>query len=263
MLGYAANPMIQTGMVLCYAFNDGTNIFNELKSFTIDTGNIIDRRPKLFTGIVLNGFEDMPAYAIQINDKINKNKYNFNEEMFEKIFVGGITMLDGRGMYTQQYRKLNKIVDLSTMPTKLMNGERRKAVQDRLVKALTAGVFDKAIAMAPGSRFEFKDDSYDKDRGTFVLTNVNVPVTFNGPIVNTIPTEITFKTGAQVFVHSPNNPPADTASSDTAQEAETPKQEKKTKSGSKKSNKKQNEDKVETEATTETSSSNAANTSEN
>lgn len=275
-LGYAANPMIQTGMILCYAFNEGSNTFNEYKSFTIDTGVIIDRRPKLFKGIVMNGFEDMQAYAIQLNDKTNKNKVNFNAELFEKIFVGGIAMLDDKGMYSPQYRALNKFVDLSTMPTKLMNGERRKAVQDRLMKAMNAGVFEKALReYAPNSRFEFKENSYNKDRGTFILTNYGVPIAFNGPVANTIPVEITF--GSKVFIHSPSNPPAEDADTSaptsvkettTKQEAEAPKQEKKQKSGgSKKSTKKQQEEpKAEAAAPAEEASataSDAAVTSEN
>lgn len=226
-LCYTINPMIQTGMILCYAFNDGSNTFNEYKSFTVDTGMIIDRRPKLFKGIVTSGFEDMQAYPIQINDKANKNKTNFNAELFEKIFVGGIAMLDDRGMYSPQYRALNKLVDLSTMPTKLMNGERRKAVQDRLMRAMNAGVFKKAIQdYAPGSRFEFKESSYNKDQGTFVLTNYGVPPAFNSPTMHAaIPIEITF--GHQVFIHSPNNPPADSApSEETNKKAESPKQKK-------------------------------------
>ena len=245
-LGFNANPMLQTGMILCYAFNDGSNTFNEYKSFTIDTGEIIDRRPKLFKGIVASGFEDMQAYSIQLNDKSNKNQSTFNTELFEKIFVGGTAMLDDKGMYSPQYRALNKYVDLISMPTKLMNGERRKAVQDRLMKAMNAGVFDKAMQMAPGSRFEFKENSYNKDRGTFVLTNLNVPIAFNAPVTISTPIEITF--GSKVFIHSPNDPPVENEASAAMKESTNQKadvrQDKKQKGNNKKSVKKQEEPSV-------------------
>ena len=256
ILGYSMNPSIPTGMILCYAFNDGTNTFNEYKSFTIDPGEIIDRRPKLFKGIMNHGFEDAQAYPVMLTDKTNKSKNTFNTELFEKIFTGGIGMLDDKGMYSPQYRALNKFVDLATMPTKLMNGERRKAVQDRLMKAMQAGVFEKALKeYAPNSRFEFKDNSYNKERGFFVLTNFNVPICFNGPVMSTTPIEITF--GPQVFIHSPSNPPLEQntpapAKEETTPKADTaPKKETKPKSNGKKSTKKQEDSKAEAEAPAE------------
>lgn len=249
VLGYTMNPSIPTGMILCYAFNDGANTFNEYKSFTIDPGEIIDRRPKLFKGIVINGFEDMQAYPIYLTDKENKNKNVFNAELFEKIFTGGIGMLSDQGMYSPQYRALNKFVDLATMPTRLMNGERRKAVQDRLMKAMKAGVFEKALKeYSPNSRFEFKEDSYNKDRGFFILTNFNVPIGFNGPVMSTNPIEITF--GSQVFIHSPNNPPVEQAAPAipaAPKDNVAAKKDTKSKSSSKKSTKKQDQSKTEAE----------------
>lgn len=255
VLGYSMNPSIPTGMILCYAFNDGVNTFNEYKSFTIDPGEIIDRRPKLFKGIMNHGFEDAQAYPVMLTDKTNKSKNVFNAELFEKIFTGGIGMLDDKGMYSPQYRALNKFVDLATMPTKLMNGERRKAVQDRLMKAMQAGVFEKALKeYAPNSRFEFKENSYNKERGFFVLTNFNVPICFNGPVMSTTPIEITF--GPQVFIHSPSNPPAEQAApapvkEETTSKADSPKKETKPKSSGKKSTKKQEDSKAEAEAPAE------------
>ena len=248
MMGYTVNPMIPTGIILCHAFNDDNGVFNEYKSFTIDTGVIIDRRPKLFVGIVINGFEQLQAYAIQLNDKANKNKTTFNTELFEKIFVGGTTMLDDRGMYSPQYRKLNQVVDLSSMPTKLMNGERRRAIQDRLMNAMNAGVFDDALSKAPNSRFEFKEGSYDKDRGTFVLSNNNVPIGFNGPVISTILLEITFAPNKAVFVHDPNADlssieaaASNTTTGNSTADSAAPKQGKKNGGN----NKKQNEPKAE------------------
>lgn len=268
MLGYAINPSIPTGMILCYAFNDGTNTFNEYKSFTIDPGEIIDRRPKLFKGIVINGFEDLQAYSIFLTDKDNKNKNVFNAELFDKIFTGGTGMLGDQGMYSPQYRALNKFVDLATMPTRLMNGERRKAVQDRLMKAMKAGVFERALKeYAPNSRFEFKEDSYNKDRGFFVLTNFNVPIGFNGPVLSTNPIEITF--GSQVFIHSPSNPPVEqadhVAAPTTQKDGAAPKREAKPKSSNRKSTKKQEEHKPEAvaPATDANTDSPAAENSEN
>ena len=253
ILGYTMNPSIPTGMILCHAFNDGVNTYNEYKSFTVDPGEIIDRRPKLFKGIVVNGFEDMQAYPIYLTDKDNKNKNVFNAELFEKIFTGGTGMLGDQGMYSPQYRTLNKFVDLATMPTRLMNGERRKAVQDRLMKALKAGVFEKALKeYAPNSRFEFKEDSYNRDRGSFVLTNFNVPIGFNGPVMSTNVIEITF--ASQVFIHSPSNPPVEqdaTTTSATPKDNAAPKKDNKSKNGGKKSTKKQDKPKAETEAPAE------------
>ncbi len=185
------------GLISCIVYTPESPKPNPYKGFTIDTGMIIDKRAKVFPGIVQYGFEDMPSYPVLIPDPNNKEngkgKNVLNEQLFKNIFTGGVKMLtDMRPMYTPEYMELNKRVALITMPTQHMNKDTRKATQDRLMKAMKAGVFETALKEDPGSRFMFKPNGYNKKDSTFVLTNVGVPYAFCGQVCSTKPIEIVF-----------------------------------------------------------------------
>ena len=170
--------------------------------FTIDTGMIIDKRPKMFPVVVPYGFENYPCYQINIPDPNKKDKFMFNSSVFEDLFKGGVQMLEKhRTMYTDNFRILNTHVAMITMPTQHMNRDTRKAVQNRLMKAMEAGVFDQAKKDDPASRFIFT--SYDKKTGSFVLSNVGVPVAYDGPVCSSIPIEIHFMPDNQTKIVKP------------------------------------------------------------
>ena len=186
------------GLISCIAYTAGKAEPNVFKSFTIDTGHIIDRRAKVFPIIVDNGFEDYQAYPVLIPKKDedkgkSKSKNVINEKLFDDIFKGGVAMLNPKGMYTPEYLELNKVVALITMPTNNMNAETRKKVRDRLLDALRSGVFTSALQIEPFSRFMFK--SYDKKTECFTLTNVGVPFRFAGPYIAKKGVEIHFGIG--------------------------------------------------------------------
>lgn len=161
-----------------------------LKAFTIDNGVIIDGRKKMFPGVVSYGYEDMQAYPIFIKNNFN-GKNTFNEKLFNDFFLGGVGMLEEKdGMYTPNYRELNKYVALITIPSKEMNRNARKAVVGRLQNAMDAGVFAKALEIDPGARFRF--ETYDKETRAFTLINDGVPYRFGTNVLSTKSIKITF-----------------------------------------------------------------------
>lgn len=192
------------GLITVVTYQNGNPHPIPQKGFTIDTGFIIDRRAKMFPAVINYGYESVPAYQVLIpdSDSSKKNKMTINRKLFEDFFKGGVQMLDERkSMYSPEFRELNAIVSLITMPTNNMNRETRKSTQNRLVKAMQAGVFAQAKQKDQGSRFMFK--SYDKKTGEFVLTNVGVPIAYDGPIVSSIPIEIHFESGGTTRIIAP------------------------------------------------------------
>lgn len=187
-IDHAGNP---NGLIEVYTFTT-QSVPNESKCFTIDTGIIIDKRAKVFPGLLQRGygyedFEDVYPVLISKPDEEkgkSKSKNIINEQLFIDIFTGGFELVNGkhRRMYTPEYLQLNRYVDLSTMPTHSMNSNSRKLVRDRLLAALQAGVFAEAMKQSPNSRFIFS--LYDKKLGTFSLTNKNVPYRYCGPYMS-------------------------------------------------------------------------------
>ena len=199
-LGYQVQMVQRTGpdgnpdgMIAVYTYMDGSPNPIMQKAFTIDTGVIIDRRAKMFPVTLNYGYEKFQAYPVlvPVPDSKGKKKNMFNQKLFEDFFRGGIQMLDEKdGMFTPDYRELNENVSLITMPTAHMNGEIRRTIRDRLLAAMKAGVFEQAKRIEPNSRFRF--ENYDKKTGEYILTNVGVPVAYDGPVVSKIPVKIRF-----------------------------------------------------------------------
>lgn len=194
------------GMITVVTFVNGNPKPNPAKGFTVDTGMIIDRRPKMFPVIIPYGFENYPCYEINMSTPVSDNKKKGkampSRKMFEDFFKGGVQMLDGyRTMYTDNFRELNKLVSMITMPTNHMNKEIRKAVQGRLLKAMEAGVFHQATGGDVSNRFMFTN--FDPKTCTFVLSNVGVPICYDGPVVSSIPIEIHFMENSQTKIVRP------------------------------------------------------------
>lgn len=198
MLGPDGNP---NGLINVLSYIPGSQINpSPYKSFTIDTGCIIDKRVKMFPTVIPSGYENFQAYPVFVSNKDRKENKNektknvFNNKLFSDFFVGGIENLGERdGMYSPTYLELNRSVALITTPTKNMKSESRKNVKTRLIEALKAGVFEKAKESAPTSRWRFK--SYDDKTGTFTLTNEGVPRFFGEPCTATQIVEINFGVG--------------------------------------------------------------------
>lgn len=175
-----------SGLITCLTFTaNDVNRPNPYKSFTIDTGKIIDRRAKILIGDpTMMAYEDMQMYLILVSPKDSeersKSKNNvFNEKLFKDLFIGGYQALEPSRMYTKDLLELNKYVALITMPTNNMNSDSRKAVRNRLLAAAKADVFKKALERDPKARFRF--DKYDKETKAFILTTAGTPYRFCGP----------------------------------------------------------------------------------
>lgn len=178
----------ESGLIACAVYTDG--VFNKYKSFTIDTGMVIDKRVKMFPAIIDCGFENLNAYPVLIESKDHKKK--FNEPLFRQMFKGGIYVIDTfKPMYTDEYIELNKNVALITMPTDKIDRELKNLIRNTLLKALNNGVFAEAKNIDPNSRFVFK---YLDEYKNFTLTNKGVGAFYGAPCSSTIEVEINFNT---------------------------------------------------------------------
>lgn len=181
-IGYAHRK--NTNLVECHIYsNDGTPI-NE-KGFVIDPGMIIDRRKKIFAGIT-PFYEGCNAYPLFINSGDNKNGKKsgnvLNVDILTGLIVGGNRTVDGvRGMYSEDFRNLNKFVALITIPTDKNSPADRKYIQNRLVELYKNGVFSEALATAPGARFRVIE--YNKNSGAILLDTAGVTNYFGGQYI--------------------------------------------------------------------------------
>ena len=169
------------------------------KSFCIDTGMIIDKRAKLIgTNPVFNQetmLEQAPMYELFSNAP-NGNKKMLDTKMINDIFVAGMMNVTKKEMYSESYKALNMKLALITLPTKGLNKEERNSLQDYIVKMDQDGYFDRAIQMAPGSRFVFIAKQLAKNAlADFVLINQGVPRFYGTEPLNVIPVIIESKGG--------------------------------------------------------------------
>lgn len=181
-IGFAIRP--NTSLVECHIYtNEGAPIPG--KGFTIDPGKIIDHRKKIFPAIV-PFYEGMNAYPLFVNNPNSKEdgkKANniLNVEVLTSLIIGGNTAVEGRGMYTEDFRNLNRYVALITIPTDKNNAADRKYIQNRLVDLYKSGIFAEVLATVPGSRFRIAE--YNKGSGTILLDTDGVPANFGGQCV--------------------------------------------------------------------------------
>ena len=205
MIARAGTNGEDSGLITCVVYTPESPKPNPYKGFTIDTGMIIDRRAKVFPGIVQTGFEDMPAFPVLVpkddNNENGKGKNVLNEKLFRDIFTGGVQMVQGmRSMYTPDFMELNKNVAIITMPTNNMNKDIRLTVRNRLMAAMEAGVFESAKQIDPYARFRFKH--YDKKTQSFTLTTAGTPYRFCGPVQSTREIEIEFNAEGKAIINT-------------------------------------------------------------
>lgn len=176
-IGFAVRP---TGLIDCIVCNEkGEPIPN--KGFVIDPGFIIDHRKKVFAGLY-QYYEGQNAYPLFVNGLVvdgKKSPNTFNEELIKGLIVGGNdTVNNMKGMYTEDFRNLNTVVALITIPTHEIGPADRKYIQSRLVDLYKGGVFSDILATDPNSRFRIAD--YNKNTNTILLDNNGVPKCFGG-----------------------------------------------------------------------------------
>ena len=151
------------------------------KGFVIDPGFIIDRRKKIFVGLY-NFYEGMNAYPLFINGDFKDGKKTsnvLNAELIKNLIVGGNQIIEGvKGMYSEDFRNLNCIVALITIPTHKIGPTDRKYIQNRLVTLYKEGIFNDILSTNPGARFRVAD--FDKNTNTIILDCDRVPKTFGG-----------------------------------------------------------------------------------
>ena len=173
-----------TGLIECHVCNDnGEDIHN--KGFVIDPGFIIDHRKKIFAGMY-NFYEGMNAYPLFIpgNDKDGKKGSNIlNADLIKGLIVGGNQTVEGaKGLYSEDFRNLNCIVALITIPTNKIGAADRKYIQNRLVTLYKSGVLTDVLSTNPGARFRVAD--FNKSSNTIILDTEGVPKTFGGQYVS-------------------------------------------------------------------------------
>lgn len=181
-IGFIIRP--NTNLIECHVYtNDGVPIPG--KGFVIDPGMIIDRRKKIFP-VIAQFYEGMNAYPLFVNNPNTKDDGKkagniLNVEVLTALIIGGSSAVEGRGMYSEDFRNLNKFVALITIPTDKIQGADRKYIQNRLVDLYKDGTFSNALAAAPGSRFRVAE--YNKSSGTILLDTYGVPANFGGQYV--------------------------------------------------------------------------------
>lgn len=181
---------------------NGKNMTINPKCFCIDTGMIIDKRLKLIDvcPLVANPNSVIPLecgefYELRTVNIKDHNRKVLDRQLINDIFYAGTASITKKPMYSTAFKDLNKMVSLISIPTRNINAEQRNSIQNFLLnKLMGEGYLEKAISMAPGSRFEFVTSKLDKDNlGTFTLTNEGVPAFYGaGQLpVNPIIIEVT------------------------------------------------------------------------
>lgn len=208
-----------SGLITVMAVNEkGKGVLP--KSFTIDTGMIIDKRMKLFAACPRFNQEQIlefaPVYELMMIDSKNHGRKVLDEKLLNDIFYAGLGNISKREMFSESYKALNRKVALISMPTKRLNKEQRNALQGFLVKMDNEGYFDKALSIAPGSRFVFlnMDQPLDPNHlGTFTLINEGVPMFYgtmankvNPVIIEVVDGNVTIRSNGQVV--NPDTIPA-------------------------------------------------------
>ena len=187
------------GIISVATFDHVVNQPVPQKSFCIDTGMIIDKRAKLImTNPVFNQevmLEQAPMYELTVSSS-GGNKKGLDAKLITDIFTAGYLNITKKEMYSENYKALNQKLALITLPTKGLNKEERNALQDYIVKMDQEGYLDKAIQMAPGSRFVFIAKQLNKTAlADFILVNQGVPRFYGTEPLKVLPVIIESKSG--------------------------------------------------------------------
>ena len=155
--------------IICYPSDNDTMKPIDNKAFTIDIGNIIDGRIKIFVGVFYT-YENITAYYLFDKDgKINKT-------FIRNLIVGGNSnIVGGKPIYTKDFIMANSIVDMATIP-KNLNKENRKFIQDCIVRLVNKGVLDEILRKDSNTRFAVVQ--FDPEDKTILLDSSGVPKYF-------------------------------------------------------------------------------------
>ena len=165
------NGLLQmTSIQVVAAVNE---VYSPTKSFTIDLGQCLDTRIKLFFNAKASGFEYMEACNEAFNLFDNKTNHLL-VPFFEKVFQMGYEGLreeDKRPyrMYNSNTLQLNRMILYITLPTGAVRGEERQALKDSAFKMMTQIKDINRINGINLGRFYVKD--FDKENLSYVLTN--------------------------------------------------------------------------------------------
>ena len=148
-------------------------VYRPTKSFTIDLGQCLDTRIKLFFNAKASGFEYMEACSEAFklfDDKTN----NLLVPFFEKVFQMGYEGLreeDKRPyrMYNSNTLQLNRVILYITLPTGAVKGEARQALKDSAFKMMGQIKEINRINGINLGRFYVKE--FEKENLSYVLTN--------------------------------------------------------------------------------------------
>ena len=175
-----ANSNMPTGMLEIITFNKDNAMVPD-KSFTIDTGCIIDRRRKLIAGINMGNtcYEMMPIYEVKIKDPNSKKKV-LDEQLIKSIFSGGLNSIHKREMYDPRLKELNRIVDLSTIGN--CPSDIKHEITSRLENAyFNTSVFKDVLENNRGAAFRFRISSVNPATHEFELSMDNGTCFFGIP----------------------------------------------------------------------------------
>ena len=163
-----------TNMIECHVCDQNSNEIM-LKSFTIDNGNIIDGRKKIFP-VIAEAYESYTAYALFASS--GNDMKNLDEEVIKSLIIGGPQAISRKPLFNQQYIDLNKVVALITIPGKRLKKDERKYIQSRLMDVLVrTDVLKKYVG-----RTRFRVASFDN--GTITLISNGVPLNYGGHILS-------------------------------------------------------------------------------
>lgn len=218
--------------VITFEAINGKHMTINPKCFCIDTGMIIDKRLKLIDVCPLintNPNSVIPLecgefYELRTVNIKDHNRKVLDRQLINDIFYAGTASITKKPMYSTAFKDLNKMVSLISIPTRNINAEQRNSIQNFLLnKLMGEGYLEKAISMAPGSRFEFVTSKIDKDHlGSFTLTNEGVPAFYgamqmpvNPIIIEVVDGKVSIKSngdkpdgaGRAATYMQPGNPP--------------------------------------------------------
>ena len=128
---------IPSGIIEVLTYNSNNELMID-RSFSIDTGVIIDRRLKLIPALYgETPYEVFPIYELKTKAPNGKGKV-VDEQLLNTIFQKGIAAISKRSMYDQDTLTLNSYVDLIGLSVNGIKAEDKNAITGRIKNAIAA-----------------------------------------------------------------------------------------------------------------------------
>lgn len=183
---------VPTGIIEVLTYNSNNELMID-RSFSIDTGVIIDRRLKLIPALYgETPYEVFPIYELKSKAPNGMKGKIVDEQLLNTIFQKGIPGISKRTMYDQDTLTLNSYVDLIGLSVNGIKAEDKNAITGRIKNAIAAGVFNEIAAANPGIAFRMKFKSINVNDLSFTLTNVGASASFGHPTNCITPYEVEF-----------------------------------------------------------------------